>query len=125
MPLSILLLYLILVPVTLSNKPSIQEILRGFRFLRRGENGQLTLKDNPHFYAELPTLLKAHGEGVKIDPTEDFRHGDKFYVLTDKQELVHIMTGNKILHSFGNLWRFENTIIFKGSGVVFEVSSCI
>ena len=85
--------------------------------------GHLTLKDNPHFYAELPTLLKAHGDSIKIDPTEDFRHADKFYVLTDKQEVIHI-SGNKILHSFGNLWRFENTIIFKGSGVLFGVYSC-
>ena len=82
----------------------------------------LTLKDNPHFYAELPTLLKAHGDSVKIDSTEDFRHLDKFYVLTDKKEVVHVMADNKILHTFGNLWRAENTIIFKGSSVFLGVS---
>ena len=114
--LSILLLYLILVPVTLFKSPSVQEILHEFSLLK-GKKGHLTLKDNPHFYAELPTLLKAHGGSVKIDPTEDFSHADKFYVLTDKQELVHIMTDNKILHSFGNLWRSGNAIIFKGSGI--------
>ena len=115
--LSILLLYLILLPVTLTDSSSLQEILQRLCRLKF-----LTLKDNPHFYAELPTLLKAHGDNLKIDPTEDFSHTDKFYVLTDKQELVHIMTGNKILHSFGNLWRSENTIIFKGSGVFLGVS---
>ena len=120
--LSILLLYLILVPEFLGDSPSIQEIL--WNFFRYEDKNCLTLKENPHFYAKLPTLLKAHGERVKIDSTEDFRHANKFYVLTDKQELVHIMTGNKVLHSFGNLWRSENTIIFKGSGVFLGVSLC-
>ena len=114
--LSILLLYLIFVPVMLSDDPSIQEILRGFS-LFKGRKEYLALTENPQFYAELPTLPKEHGDSIKIDPTNDFRHANKFYVLTDKQELIHIMSGNKILHSFGNLWRFENTIIFKGSGV--------
>ena len=106
----------------LSDSPSVQEILRDFS-LFKGERGHLTLKDNPHFYADLPKLLKAHGDSIKIDPTEDFRHANTFYVLTDKrevQEFVHIMTGNKILHSFGNLWRSENGIILKGSGIFFS-----
>ena len=106
---AIMFLYLILMPVFLGDNPSLQEILTNF----------CSFKDNPHFYEKLPTLLKAHRNSVKIDPTEDFRHASKFYVLTDKQELVHIVTGNKILHSFGNLWRSENTIIFEGSGGIF------
>ena len=105
--------------MTLTDNSSLQEILQ-----RLCDFKLLTLKDNPHFYAELPTLLKSHGDSLKIDPTEDFRHGDKFYVLTDKQEVVHIMTGKKILHSFGNLWRSENTIIFKGSSAFWGVSAC-
>jgi hypothetical protein len=84
-----------------------------------GKKDRLTLKQNPHFYINLPTLLKAHGDKVKIDPTEDFRQADKFYVLTDRQEPVHIMIGNKVLHSFGNLWCYKNTIIFKGLGNYF------
>jgi hypothetical protein len=109
---------MILVPEVLGDSPSLQEILWNFCRSEDKKN-RLTLKDNPHFYAELPTLLKAHGDSVKIDSTEDFRHANKFYVLTDKQELVHIMTDNKILHSFGNLWRSENGIILKGSDLFF------
>ena len=91
--LSILLLYLILVPEFLGDSPSIQEIL--WNFTRYEDKKEcLTLKENPHFYTELPTLLKAHGESVKIDSTEDFRYADIFYVLTDKQDAVHIMSGN-------------------------------
>ena len=115
---SVLLLYLILVPVSLGNTPNLQEILWGF-CCSKDTKERLTLVENPHFYAELPALLKAHGDSVKINPTEDFRHPDEFYVLTNKQEFVHIMTDNKILHSFGNLWRSENGIILKGSGEFF------
>ena len=121
--LSIFLLFLILLPEALGDSPTLQEIL--WNFCRSGDKkSRLTLKGNPHFYVELPTLLKSQGVSVKVDPTEDFQLADKFYVLTDRQELVHIMTGNKILHSFSNLWRSENTIIFKGPGVFLEVSPC-
>ena len=104
-------------PEVLGKNPSLQEILWNFCCIE-DKKKRLTLEENPHFYAELPALLEAHADSVKINPTEDFRHADKFYVLTDK-ELIHIMTDYKILHSFGNLWRSENTIILKGSGVFF------
>ena len=81
----------------------------------------LTLKMNPHFYAELPTLSgpepygEFFGDGVKIDPTEDFRHSNKFYVLTDRPDFVYIMT-DQDLRPFGNFWCAKNAIIFKGLG---------
>ena len=115
--LSILLVYLILVPVFLKNHPSCPEILWYLRcFTDKKE--RLTFKANPHFYANLPTSLNAHGDNLKIDPTKDFQQADTFYVLPDRQEpvLIHIMIGNRILHSFGNLWHYKNTIIFKGLG---------
>ena len=118
-----LLLYLILVPEVLSDSPSIQEILWNFSRFKDKEK-RLTVRENPHFYTELPTLLDAHGSSVKIDPTEDFRHADKFYVLADKQQHVHIMIGSQILQSFSNLWRSKNGIILKGLGVFFCFPSC-
>ena len=102
----------------LGDSPSIQEILWNFCCIK-DKKKRFTLKENPHFYVKLPTLLKEHGDGVNIGPTEDFQHADEFFVLTDKRELVHVMTGNKILHSFGNLWRSENGIILKGLGIFF------
>jgi hypothetical protein len=67
---------------------------------------------------ELPTSPDAYGDSIKIDPTEDFGHANKFYVLTDKPELVYIMT-DQVLLSFGNFWRPPNAIIFKGLSVLF------
>jgi hypothetical protein len=108
------------VPEVLSKNPSIQEVLWNFsRF--KDERQCLTLVDNPHFYEELPTSPEAYGDGVQIDPTEDFQHSNKFYVLTDKAELVYIMTDHwgQVSQSFGNFWRPHNAIIFKGLGIVF------
>ena len=110
--------YLILVSVRLSNNPSLQEVLWKFCHFR-DEKKRLTLRDNPHFYSELPTSPDAYGDNVKIDPTEDFRHADKFYVLTDHPELVHIVS-DEVSQYFGNIWRPQNVIIFKGLGGLFS-----
>ena len=103
----------------LSDSSSLQEILWNFCRFKDGKE-RLTLRDNPHFYAELPMSPEVYDDSIKIDPTEDFRHADKFYVLTDKPELVHIMTDQE-LQSLGNFWCPKNTIIFKGSAFVFFV----
>ena len=101
-------------PEVLSNSPSLQEVLWNFsRFKDSDEEKRLTLRENPHFYAELPASPKAYRDRVKINPTEDFRHANKFYVLTDKSEPVYIMIG-QVLQPFGNLWCPQNAIIFKG-----------
>ena len=107
----------------LSNSPSLQEILWNFSCFE-DETLRLTLRDNPHFYAELPTSPEAYGDRVEIDPTEDFRHADKFYVLTDKPELVHIVT-DEAMRSFGNFWCPQNAIIFKGWASCFCISTYI
>ena len=108
---------LIHVPERLTTSPSIQEILWNFNRVL-DEKQRLTLRDNPHFYAELPTSSEAYGDMVQIDATEDFRHANKLYVLIDKLELVHIMTG-RVSQFFGNFWRPQNAVIFKGLGVFF------
>ena len=105
----------------LSYSPSIQEILWNFsRF--KDEKRRLTLRENPHFYAELPTSPEAYGDSFKINPTEEFQHTDtgKFYVLTNKPELVYIMA-DQVLKSFGNFWfpKDASAIIFKGLVVLF------
>ena len=105
--------YLIPVPEALSNNPRIQEIL--WNFCRsKDEKKCLTLEENPHFYEKLPTSLESYGDRLKIDPTEDFRHANKFYVLADKPDFVYIMT-DQVLWPFGNFWCPKNAIIFKGS----------
>ena len=109
--------YLIPVPEVLSDNPSLQEIL--WYFSRYTDQKQhLTLRENPHFYAELPTSPEEYGDSLRIDPTEDFQHANKFYVLIDKPELVHIAT-DRVSQCFGSFWCPKNAIIFKGLGVFF------
>ena len=104
--------YLTPVLELLGDSPTLQEILWNFsRF--KDEKKHLALREHPHFYAELPTSPAAYASSVKIDPTEDFRHSNKFYVLTDNPELVHITT-NQVSQSSGNLLSPPNAIIFKG-----------
>lgn len=81
----------------------------------------MTLSDNPHFYTELPTSPDEYVNSLRIDPTEDFQHVGTFYVLTDKPKLVHIKT-DQVSRSFGNFWCPKNSIIFKGSNVLFLFS---
>ena len=76
----------------------------------------LTLLDNPHFYAELPISRATYGRRIKIDPAEDLSQADKFYVLTDRQEPVYIMT-DQVTLTFGNFWCSENGLIFKGLSI--------
>jgi hypothetical protein len=113
---------LIYVPEVLGDSPSLQEILWNFsRF--KDKKQRLTLMQNPHFYAELPTSPEAYGDSVEINPNEDFRHADEFYILTDNPKLVYIMT-DQVSRSFGNFWCPKITIIFKGSGVLSCFSPC-
>jgi hypothetical protein len=109
--------YLICIPEVISDNPNLQEILWNFSRLKNKKQ-RLTLRENPHFYADLPTLPEAYGDGVEIDPTEDFHHADTFYVLTDKPSLVCVTTDQDTRY-FGNFWCPQNAVIFKGLGVIF------
>lgn len=113
--------HLIPAPEVLSNNPSLEEVLWNFSRLR-DDKKRLTLKENPHFYplAGLPTSRKGYGDSFKTDPTEDFQHDNKFYVLIDRSELVHIMTDG-FSQSFGNLWCPKTSIIFKGLRFLFPL----
>jgi len=99
----------------ISDDPSLQEILWNFSRLKNRKQ-RLILRENPHFYADLPTSPEAYGDGVEIDPTEDFQHADMFYVLTDRPSLVCITTDQDTRY-FGNFWCPQNAVIFKGLGV--------
>jgi hypothetical protein len=105
------------VPEALTDSSSLQEVLWNF-YLITDKEKRLTLMENPHFYAGLPMSLDAYGSSLKVDPTEDFRRGDRFYVLTDKPELIYIMTDH-VSRSFGNVWRPKIAVIFKRLGFSF------
>jgi hypothetical protein len=98
----------------LNENPSLEEIL--WNFSRLKDERRLTLKQNPHFYTHLPISLEEYGGGFSMEPTEDFRHADKFYVLTDREGLAYFKT-DQYTRCFGNFWRPNGAIIFKGEHV--------
>jgi len=100
----------------LNENPSLAEIL--WNFSRFKDERRLTLKQNPHFYAHLPMSREAYGGGFKMEPTEDFRHADKFYVLTDRKGLTYFKT-DQYTRCFGNFWCPNGAIIFKGEHVFY------
>ena len=64
---------------------------------------------------------EAYVGGFSMEPTEDFRHGDKFYVLTDGQDLAYFKT-DQYTRCFGSFWCPNDVIIFKGEHVFYSVS---
>ena len=64
---------------------------------------------------------EAYVGGFTMEPTEDFRHADKFYVLTDRQDLAHLKT-DQYTRCFGNFWCPNGAVIFKGEHVFYLVS---
>lgn len=83
----------------------------------QGREAPFDPRGEPSFYTELSTSPEAYGHSLKIDPTEDFQHANEFFVLTDKPELVNIMT-DRDLQPFSNFWCPKDAIIFKGSGIL-------
>jgi hypothetical protein len=104
------------IPEVLSQSSDVNEILWNFsRF--KGER-RLTLKDNPHFYENLPTSAEKYDGQFRIDPIETFQVHHKICVLIDDPRRL---TGRVFLETaegnraFGNVWVPKDAIIFKGS----------
>ena len=102
----------------LNENPSLAEILWNFSHFK--DERRLTLKQNPHFYSYLPASPEAYGGEFEIEPTEDFQHANKFYVLTDRPGLVYIKT-DQYSQCFGNSWCPNSAIIFKGERILFSL----
>jgi hypothetical protein len=95
----------------LSKRSNLQEIL--WNFSRFKDKKRLTLKQNPHFYKDLPTSPEAYGKRFQTDPIHDFQDVDSVCVLTDKPGRVYLETSQDI-RAFGNTWVPNEAIIFKG-----------
>ena len=103
-------------PITelLSQSSDTKEIL--WNFSRFKDERRLTLKDNPHFYDELPTSAEKYKGQFRTDPVETFQK-EKISVLTDRPRLtgrLFLETAKK-KRAFGNVWAPKEAIIFKGS----------
>ena len=100
----------------LNEDATLAEILWNFSCFK--DKKRLTLKQNPHFYTHLPMSPDAYGGGFEMKPTEDFRHANKFYVLTDRHGLAYFKT-DQHTRCFGNFWSPNGAVIFKGERVLY------
>ena len=72
----------------------------------------LTLAQNPHFYDGLPIFPTASVDTFRTQPTENYR--GVIYVLTNNEHRVFLELGEK-RRTFDNVWKMNDTLIFKGS----------
>lgn len=72
----------------------------------------LTLAQNPHFYDGLPLFPTVSVDTFKTQPTEHYQ--GTIYVLTNNERRVFLALDNK-RRTFDNVWKTNNTLIFKGS----------
>jgi hypothetical protein len=102
----------------LRKSPTLEEILWNFsRF--KDPKKRLTLSQNPHFYAWLPSSPEEYDAKFRTYPIESFLHTGitRVHVLTDNPG----STGRVFLETaqdtraFGNSWIPNKAIIFKGS----------
>jgi hypothetical protein len=98
----------------LGEKSDTKEIMWNFSRFRDGR--RLTLKDNPHFYENLPTSAEKYEGQFRKDPVETFQK-EKISVLTDNPDLTGrlCLETPKDKRAFGNVWVPKEAIIFKGS----------
>ncbi len=72
----------------------------------------LTLARNPHFYDGPPKFPTTFVDTFETQPTRDYP--DTIYVLTNNERRVFLELGKK-RRTFDNVWRKNDTLIFKGS----------
>ncbi|KAF8266954.1 hypothetical protein EI94DRAFT_99219 [Lactarius quietus] len=96
-----------------SIQPMTSEIL--WNFSRYTDDRRIALRQNPHFYLNLPD---AYGAGFFKDPTKDFvlKRNDTVivYVLVDKPDLGRVYLEAEKRRVFGNVWMPNDVMIFKG-----------
>ena len=123
---------LILLPEVLGKNSKLSEVL--WNFSRYKGKERLTLKQNPHFYKDLPGKYEADFQSDPIeqflDALGDFK-GDsldrdrpkpkpkpKISVLVDRQGRIYLESAQGS-RAFGNVWCPQKAIIFKGSSPAF------
>ena len=92
-----------------------------WRFSRYSENNpeRMALKQNPHFYLELPDDAASYGSKFHKDPLNDFVNAyhrtSTIYVLSDKSCRLFLDSAEPhIPRIFGNLWKPHRRFILKG-----------
>lgn len=87
-----------------------------WNFSRYTDDRRIPLRQNPHFYLDLPTTFSSFKADFVKDATKafQFKRNDTVYVLVDKPDLGRIYVEAEKRHIFGNVWKPNDVLIFKG-----------
>ena len=92
-----------------------------WNFSRYTDDRRIALRQNPHFYLDLPTSVDDYGAKFSKHPERDFslEHNDTVYVLVDKPGLNRVYLeadGQQRIQRriFGNVWMPRDVMILKG-----------
>ena len=104
-------------PEVLGQSSNVAEILWNFNRYK-GER-RITIKQNPHFYKDLPRSKEAYGNDFRRDPLDSFVDVTEVYVLTDRPCRVYLQSGQDA-RAFGNVWLPNDAMIFKGMRLLLQ-----
>ena len=100
----------------INSSTTVSEIIWRFSRYPKNSPARFTLKQNPHFYLQLPHDAASYDSKFKQGPLKDFAHslspGDMIYVLLDKSCRLFLDAAQPRI--FGNLWKPHETVILKG-----------
>ena len=84
------------------------------------------MRENPHFYLDLPTNQDAYGADFseKSAKVFQFKPNNTVYVLVDKPDLGRVyLDAEQRKRIFGNVWMPNNVMIFKGELIAWSERS--
>lgn len=95
----------------LSSTSDLSDILWNFSHFE--DDRRLTLAQNPQFYGgtTFPTIYMP---AFIAQPVEEYQNLNMIYVLTNSERRVFLDLGQN-RRIFDNVWKMNNTLIFKGS----------
>lgn len=93
----------------------IPAVLWIFSRFSKTDNRRITLKNNPHFYVEMPKAPSSFNATFRLEPLKalNLNQSNTIYVIIDRTSRIFLEYG-KINRTFGNIWRPDKTVILKG-----------
>ena len=109
------------ITVVLHKETNRHEIL--WYFSHHKGSQRVTLKQNPHFYTELPRSASGYSDTFTADPILSdhvFWDATEILVLTHERSRVFLETDRRQVYN--NFWVLDEVIIFQGPHVVLLIS---
>ncbi|KAI0048476.1 hypothetical protein FA95DRAFT_1557980 [Auriscalpium vulgare] len=113
----------IIVSQELDINTDIPAVLWIFSRFSKTDNRRITLKNNPHFYVEMPKAPSSFNSTFRLEPLKalNLNRSNTIYVIIDRTSRIFLEYG-KINRTFGNIWRPDKTVILKDIAGLLEAA---